>query len=287
MFMKPLPYYFKALFLRSLFGIGISTGFFYYNSVSGQKMNLASNGWRIPKINDSTIVFSKDSLYRNPLTRYIFVLPQLDKNPNDLVPFNNDEANTFMSIWDKKMVELSRNKEDITFLKALNELSIHILLLDLGRCYRKCHHSFTEKGKTSFRKNSTHFQQILLDLNTLLSFEINPHSFPSTYRQDLEGTDSQGRNGLESNASFWEIRDLIKDVYIPRWVIYKEYIQDCLDHHKKPDINWINEKMRSQELTWINQFKLKPKSPIISNQKWTQSLQSLYAKYQEINFTIE
>jgi len=219
---------------------------------------------------------------------YIIGNPELDRNLNEKVPFDNFGSNLFMAIWDLGMKNFSQLKGNERFLDGLNALAKQNLCLYLGRVYRKCHHSYTEKEKKSFWKNSHDFEEVLNDLNSILSLHENKlkNSFKERSEKFNE-IDSLGRNGLETNESSLEIQDIIQTLYIPRWKVYRNYIQDCLDNRKKPDIKYINEKMRALEKSWVFQSPPETKPKKIDLEQRASTLFSIYQKYQGINFRVE
>jgi hypothetical protein len=254
--------------------------------------NSLGNSLKLNSLNFKSVYRDSDDLHFHYILKnaflYITALPQLDKNPNALLPFDNDDSNTLMALWDKAIQDLSKRRGDKAYLQKLNDYSYQVLELYLGRIYRKCHHSYTENEKRSFRKNSQEYVNILMDIQKLSVFKGPAHFKNYVSRLKLfHNPDSLDPNRLERGQEALDYPEIILSLYIPRWNLYRDYIQDLLDNRKKINRVLINEKMRNWERIWLNSPPMRIKKPSSSGKEWEDTLLSIYKKYQGINFRIE
>ena len=188
-------------------------------------------------------------LYENE-ANYVFNYPQMDQNPNNVVSIHDPFPVSLWACWDELILAEPDMKNNNFYNEELKSFTVRLLFIEAGIIYRKCHHSFTEKEKGSFHKNSNNFMLLINSLGRVKYYGL--------------------------------YRDSINSFYAPRWKIYFEYLQSCLDNRKKIDKAFIEKQLsvflpnreKNQKLLYL-------KSSLI------ELLVAIYQKYNTPQFPFE
>jgi len=222
---------------------------------------------------DSHIPWEKSSLY-------LTGKPQLESNPNDLVPFDNSYSNALMAAWDHCINAYPALKNNTHYQEFTQLIQNQVLLLYSGRLYGKCHHSYTESEKASFPKNSLLYLNLLKDFTKLEIDGTYSDHFSEMNRKVLLAHLKSRNGGME----FLHYSDFVRNCLVPRWELYRNYVQDCLNNRKKMDTSFINAQMQSLEDKWVME---KPGGKPRVKMETKENILYFYNKYKEIRFFLE